>query len=59
MKKDSETFDTLEFINMLISDYTNLMHKAMDNNEEKKVDQFNGSIVSLSILKERLEREAV
>ena len=57
MKNETvETFDTLDFVKQLISDYTDPMHKAMDNNEENKVNQFHGSIVSLQILKDRLER---
>lgn len=57
MSKKVETFDTLEFVNSLIQDYTKLMHQAMDENCEQKVNQFNGSIISLSILKDRLEKE--
>ena len=53
----AEEFDTLEFVTSLITDYTDLMHKAMDNNDEKKVYQFNGSIVALTILRDRLLRE--
>lgn len=59
MKKinTAEEFDTLEFVTSLITDYTDLMHKAMDSNDEKKVHQFNGSIVALTILRDRLLRE--
>lgn len=51
-------FDTLEFVNNLIEDYTDLMHKAMDNDDEQKVHKFDGSITALSILRDRLMKEA-
>ncbi len=57
MSKNVETFETLEFVNSLIQNYTKLMHRAMDENCEQKAKKFNESIRSLSILKNRLERE--
>ena len=50
-------FDTLELVNILIKDYTDLMHKAMDNDDEQMVHKFDGSITALSILRDRLMKE--
>lgn len=49
--------DTLNYIQGLIDDYTNLMHKAMDMGDTNKVMQFHGSIVALSIVEDKLMRE--
>lgn len=49
--------DTLNYIQGLIDDYTNLMYKAMDKGDTNKVMQFHGSIVALSIVEDRLMRE--
>jgi len=49
--------DTLNYIQGLIDDYTNLMHKAMDNGDTNKVIQFHGSIVALSIVEDKLMRD--
>lgn len=49
--------NTLNYIQGLIDDYTNLMHKAMDKGDMQKVMQFHGSIVALSIVEDRLMRE--
>lgn len=49
--------NTLNYIQGLIDDYTNLMHKAMDKGDTNKVMQFHGSIVALSIVEDRLMRE--
>lgn len=49
--------DTLNYIQGLIDDYTNLMRKAMDMGDTNKVIQFHGSIVALSIVEDKLMRE--
>ena len=48
----AETIETM--IESLKTDYCNLMHKAMDDNDTEKVIRFNQAVVALGILEDRV-----
>lgn len=48
----------LNEIEGLIEDYDRMFRKAMDDNDELRVYKYEGSLVALNILKDRIERGA-
>lgn len=57
IKQEMKVDDIVNLIDSYLKDYKELQLKAMEDNDEKKVYQFTGSMVALSNLRGQLVEE--